>query len=154
MASPPPVDSKTETIKLVATVVGAIVAFIAFSDWMQYGNIQTCPTRHLRLLLKALEQYRSDHGTLPTYGREPELLDVYLIDKSAFNCQKGPEYLWPERPAGPTRGKHLLVSCPKASHGFIRTFAWGIEIADGKLRVVRVKNSGERVPIDMKRIKP
>lgn len=154
MANPPVADSKTELMKMVGTVVGAIVLFIAFSDWMQYGNLQTCPTRHLRLLLNAIEQYRQDQGAFPTYGQEPELLDVYLIDKSAFQCQKGPKYIWPERPEDLSQGEHLLVSCPKATHGFLRTYAWGIEAADGKLRVVRVKNSGKRVPIDMERIKP
>jgi len=154
MADSEDLDSTKETIKLVATVVGAVVVFIAFSDWAQYGNLKGCPTNHLRTLSQALEVYRSDNGgALPPQGEQEEALVDYLVDKSAFKCMKGSKYVWPERPDDVSKGAHLIATCPKAAHGFLRTFAWGLEIADGQLRMVRVKNSGEREPINMKKIK-
>ena len=150
-----PVAGRYETIKIVGTLVGALVLFIAFSDWMRYGNVRTCPSAHFVTLIKALEQYRVDsNGQLPPIGQQEELLGVSVPDKSMFRCTSGPKYLWPERPADVSQGEHLILHCPKGTHGFIRTFAWGIEIADGKFRVVRLKNSGETVPLDMSKIRP
>ena len=154
MADSEPLDSTKETLKLVGTVVGAVVVFVGFSDWAQYGSLKTCPMKHLRTLTEALEAYRNDNdGTLPPHGEQEEALADYLIDRSAFKCMGGSKYAWPERPGDISKGTHLIAACPKASHGFLRTFAWGLEIADGQLRIVRVKNSGKRVPIDMTKIK-
>ena len=154
MADSEPLDSTKETIKLVATVVGAVLVFVAFSDWAQYGNLKGCPMNHLRTLTQALEAYRNDnHGALPPKGKQEESLADYLIDKSAFKCMKGSKYVWSDRPNDVSKGTHLIAACPKAAHGFLRTFAWGLEIADDQLRIVRVKNSGVRVPVNMKKIK-
>ena len=151
MDTPDPVESRNELIKMVATVVGAVALFVAYSDWAQYGSVRTCPTTHLTTLVKALDQYRIDSdGALPPVGQQRELLKLYILDDSTFKCRTGPSYIWPQRVADLSKGSHLIVSCPKAAHGFIRTFAWGIEMADGKLRIVRVKNSGERLPIKLK----
>ena len=151
MDKPDPAESRKELIKLVATVVGAVVVFIAFSDWVQYGNMRTCPATHLTRLKKAIEQYRIESdGALPPLTQQEELLKVYILDKSIFKCRTGPKYLWPKRPADLSKGSHLIVSCPRAAHGFLRTFAWGIEMVDNKLRIVRVSNSGDREPITLK----
>lgn len=153
MADTQPVDSRKELLKVVGTLVGALVLFVAWSDWSQYNNIRTCPTRHLAMIEKALEQYRLDNGgALPTPGQETKLLGIYFRDEEVFSCFTGPKYLWPARPADSSRGHHLIVRCPHAAHGFIRTFSWGIDIDDGKLRIVRVKNSGKCVPLKLKRL--
>jgi len=148
MAKPDPIESRKETVKLIATVVAAVAAFVGFSDWVQYGNMNTCPTTHLRALVRAMKQYRLDHEErLPACGHEKEDLGVYLVDRGVFNCERGPEYVWPNRPPNVSKGEYLLVRCPAGVHGLLRTYAWGIRISNGELQIVRVKNSGRCEPV-------
>ena len=150
MSQSEPVSNRGEILKLGGTLFGVAVLFVVYSDWVQYGSVRSCPTTHLTTLIKALDQYRIEsNGELPPLGQEQELLDVYVLDKSTFRCRTGPPYVWPRRAADLSKGQHLIVSCPRAVHGFIRTFSWGVELADGKFRLVRVKNSGEREPIEL-----
>ena len=155
MAKPDPAASRNETIKIGATLAGVVVLYMIYSDWAQYGNVRSCPTTHMTTLVKALEQYRiGSGGQLPPVGQEQELLDLYVFDKDTYKCRTGPTYAWPPRAGDLSQGAHLIVACPYAAHGFIRTFAWGIELLDGKLRIVRVKNSGEREAVDLKQGRP
>ncbi len=149
------VDSQKEILKMVGTVVAVLILFAVWTDWSRYGNTRGCPGTHLNTILKALEQYRLDfHGALPPVGQEEQALSLYVVSDRIFHCVLGPKYEWHRHPADVGKGHYLLVSCPKASHGFIRTFAWGIDIDGGKLRLVRVLNSGQCVPIRIKKKKP
>ena len=116
---------------------------IALDDVSFNHDVVTCRSDNLFVAKELLDQYRKTHGALP--ADEKQFAEFARQQDKLFylHCNThGGGFEWRPGYAKDRQNEEIILTCPRASHGFIRKFSWALAFDGSELGFVRLLPDG------------